>query len=138
MSRTNPPTGAFAQSDAGSPSWEDNDCAVRAMVSATGRRYEECHALLKAAGRKDRKATAGRVLGAALGLHFVRTGYRAGVISYKDSRPTFAQLSRKLGKGIYIVFVTDHFLALVDGVHVDQCPSLYKPRARCHGYWKVA
>lgn len=137
MPRKQPPTGAFSVSDAGRYSWEHNDCAVRAMADATGKPYAECHALLKAAGRKDRSGTYEATVTKALGVPFTRTGRRAWGYRAKDTRPTAAKLMRELPKGNYIVFVTGHFFALVDGVHLDMADSLYRPRSRVHGYWEV-
>jgi hypothetical protein len=52
-------------------------------------------------------------------------------------RPTAARFIRENPQGRFIVFVTGHFFALVDGVHVDAHASLYRPRARLWGYWQI-
>jgi len=136
--RKAPPEGRFSLSDAGRFSWERNDCSVRAMAEATGRTYEQCHAALKDAGREDLGGCRAAVLTQALGLPFVTTGREAQARGFQDSRPTAAKFIREHLQGVYIVFVTGHFFALVNGVQLDMGVGLYKPRSRCWGYWKVS
>ncbi len=133
-----PPEGRFSLSDAGRFYWERNDCSVRAMAEATGRSYEECHAALKKAGREDLAGCRAAVLSQALGLPFETTGREAQARGFRDTRPTAAQFIREHLQGVYIVFVTGHFFALVNGVQLDMGVGLYKPRSRCWGFWTVS
>lgn len=125
-----PPTGAFSAADLSDRfSWETRDCAVVSVRTACRISYEVAHALLKANGREDRQATFGKTLSAALGIRYQSRS--------RGPRPTAAQFIREKPEGRYIVFVTDHYFALVDGVQVDADPSLYRPRARLWGYWEI-
>jgi hypothetical protein len=133
-----PPEGRFSLTDAGRFSWERNDCSVRAMAAATGRSYDACHATLKDAGREDLGGCRAAVLSQALALPFVTTGREAQARGFPDTRPTAAKFIRENPTGTYIVFVTGHFFALVNGVQLDMGMGLYKPRRRCWGYWKIS
>jgi hypothetical protein len=136
--RKAPPEGRFSLTDAGRYSWERNDCSVRSMAVATGRSYEDCHAALKAAGRQDLAGCRAAVLSQALGLPFQITGREAQGRGCPDTRPTAARFIREHASGIYIVFVTGHFFAVVNGVQMDMGVGLYKPRSRCWGFWAVS
>lgn len=136
--RTAPPEGRFSLTDAGRFNWERNDCSVRAMAAATGRTYEQSHAALKVAGRENLRGCRAAVLTQALGLPFETTGIEAKARGFPDTRPTAAKFVREHTTGIYIVFVTGHFFALVNGVQLDMGVGLYKPRSRCWGFWKVS
>lgn len=132
LTQRKPPTGAFSAADLSDRfAWENRDCAVVSLSNACGMPYEQAHALLKAHGREDLKATYGKTISAALGVRYQS-------MSRGARRPTAARFIRENPKGRFIVFVTGHFFALVDGVHVDADPSLYRPRARLWGYWPVA
>jgi hypothetical protein len=129
--RRKPPSGAFSAANlADRFAWENRDCAVVSLSNACGIPYEQAHALLKAHGRQDLKATYGMTISAALGIRYQS-------MSRGERRPTAARFIRENPKGRFIVFVTGHYFALVDGVHVDADPSLYRPRARLWGYWPV-
>jgi hypothetical protein len=136
--RKAPPEGRFSLTDAGRFSWERNDCSVRSMSAATGRSYDACHKALKDAGREDLGGCRAAVLSQALGLPFVSTGREAQARGFPDTRPTAAKFIREHPTGIYIVFVTGHFFALVSGLQLDMGVGLYKPRRRCWGCWKVS
>ena len=129
--RRKPPRGAFSAVNlADRFPWENRDCAVVSLSAACGVPYEEAHALLKAHGRADASATYGKTISAALGIRYQS-------MSRGPRRPTAARFIRENPTGTFIVFVTGHFFALVDGVHVDADPSLYRPRARLWGYWPI-
>lgn len=128
--RRKPPSGAFSAANlADRFPWENRDCAVVSMSTACGIPYEQAHALLKQHGRQDLKATYGMTISAALGIRYQSMS--------RVRRPTAAQFIREHKKGRFIVFVTGHYFALVDGVQVDADASLYRPRARLWGYWQV-
>lgn len=59
---------------------EKNDCAVIAVTIATGKSYEEVHALMQALGRESGKGTPVPIIEKtilALGFRFKRWGYNA-------------------------------------------------------------
>jgi hypothetical protein len=109
---------------------EDNDCAVRALASATRVSYAEAHRALAAVGRHPRDGTYWRQLTAALeklavayaapyGLPFSTSNARVGL----NTRQFKAQHS-----GRWIVSLPRHFTALADGDYSDYVATL--PRAR--------
>lgn len=125
-----PPAGAFTKTDAGRDPAEKADCAVRALAIASGMPYAEAHALLKAAGRGDRCATYGRTVSKAVGRPMALAS------TYHADRPTFAQWLREHPKGRFMVFVTGHYFAVIDGVQWDMNPKMYSPRTSVHGHWE--
>lgn len=126
-----PPSGAFSAADLSDRfAWERRDCAVVSLSAACAIPYDKAHALLKQHGREDLKATYGKTISEALGLRYQS-------MSRGVRRPTAARFIRENPQGRFIVFVTGHFFALVDGVHVDAHASLYRPRARLWGYWQI-
>lgn len=130
MVKKKPPTGAFSTLDLSDRfSWETRDCAVVSVCTACDIPYEKAHALLKANGREDRRPTYGKTVSAALGVRYQSLS--------RVRRPTAAQFIRENPNGRFIVFATDHFFALVNGVHMDADASLYRPRVRLWGFWPV-
>lgn len=128
--KKSPPTGAFSTLNLSDRfPWENRDCAVVSLSTACGIPYEKAHALLKEHGRGDGKPTYGKTVSAALGIRYQSLS--------RVRRPTAAQFIRENPRGRFIVFATDHFFALIDGVHMDADASLYRPRARLWGYWPV-
>lgn len=121
------PAGAFSVHNAGRFSWERNDCSVRAVALALKMPYAEAHARLKAAGRPDGKGCYASAVTIATGIKYIRA-----------PRITAAQFMREHPNGIYIVFVTGHFFALINGQQLDMGEALYRPRQRLWGYWEVA
>jgi hypothetical protein len=86
---------------------ESNDCSVRAVANASGKTYEECHAIMKALGRKD---------GQFMGMRMAAAGaMRAGgQLFITESLNDY-----RLRQGKYVVFVPQHCFALLDGEIVD-------------------
>ena len=126
---------------AGQQSVQRNDCATRAAVNATGIDYTQCDSILSKHGKKQNKGTAaGTVLKAytELGLNLISvhgTTHRAGVYR-RVSRSlgldkqcsdglergiSFGKLidSGKLKNGKYVVVVTGHAVAVIDGTPID-------------------
>lgn len=132
MTTKAPPKGAFSPINVGGFSWEKDDCAVLALSVACGMPYPSAHALLKAHGRKDRDGTYGKTVSAALGLPYISARPLGSRL-----RPTYAQWLEAHREGTYVVFVTGHFFAVVDGVQHDSHQSLYRPRTRVYGYWRI-
>lgn len=94
---------------------EWNDCAVKAVAVAAGVPYAEAHALLKAAGRRDRRGMKNtlykdvlRALGLALEPVKVPPCTRRTLVD--RLRPT----------GTYLVRVRGHVFCVKDGVQVDR------------------
>jgi hypothetical protein len=86
---------------------ESNDCSVRAVANASGKSYSECHAVMKALGRKGCQLMDIRM--AAAGC--MRAGGSLLIIeSLSDYR---------LKQGKYVVFLPQHCFALINGEIVD-------------------
>lgn len=114
---------------------EANDCTVRALANAKNIEYETAHDLLKSFGRKDRKGCPARVWAAAYrqaGLALVgvygktcraRSLARVeGVEARKGT--TLGTLLPSLGAGRFVVLITAHALAVIDGQVIDKFGSL--------------
>jgi hypothetical protein len=109
---------------------EKNDCTVRALANAGGIDYADAHVLLKKHGRRNHcgakfttmhkaYADAGFVLDSVHGT----TG-QARFVAYFTKRKaqegvTLGKLLPKLAFGEYIVNVTGHALAVVNGKIID-------------------
>ncbi len=111
---------------------EANDCAVRAVAAATGRPYDEVHALFKTAGRGDARRTPTSITWDVLkqlgfrteqrfSQHFIAQypGSHARVLkSVTTHHPDRFPGAWKNGK-TYLMFTPGHILAVVDGVNHD-------------------
>lgn len=111
---------------------ERNDCAVRAVAAATGRPYDEVHALFSAEGRRDARRTPVSITWAVLKQLGFRTecrherefiaqypGSHARVLkSVTTHHPDRFPGAWKNGK-TYLMFTPGHILAIVDGVNHD-------------------
>jgi len=118
---------------------ESCDCVVRSMANASGMPYDEAHAIAKKYGRKNRKgATIFTMIAAYKEAGFkVRSTHGTSAISSYTSRVTGAgresgvtlgKLLPTLSKGKYIVNVTGHALAVVDGKIIDTFDNSAKKR----------
>lgn len=106
---------------------ENNDCVVCAIANVTDAPYREVHALLKKAGRKDRKGFhTYRFFGERrieLGHTFVACG--SAELTHKwhsTSAPTKVTLSRfakQNPKGKFLVTIAHHALCVLNGVIVE-------------------
>lgn len=91
---------------------EANDCAVLAIVFATGCKYEEAHNAMQQAGRKNGTSAYGSQLPKALRLLGWKSLWR---VPKKSRRVTVARLLLEFGMNTRsIVLVKDHALALVE------------------------
>lgn len=109
---------------------EHRDCTVKALSVAKGIPYDEAHKVLKAWGRKNRCGAKFSVLHNAYTEHgfkvmgvFGKTK-RARHVSRVIDAPIQAGMTLKTfkktyTKGSYIVCVTGHAVAVVDGVQAD-------------------
>ena len=109
---------------------ENNDCVVRAMTIATGKSYDEMHALFKSHGRRNKCGTPFGVINAALAclglpqLTRIDTDYRLVCGRYttrrqETSRPTLARFVSEHREGTYMVIIRGHAFAVIDGVQYD-------------------
>lgn len=113
---------------------EKNDCTVRALANVTGLSYDECHARMKEAGRKDctgadaeyyfdvymqSGAKQGYVVGKtnkALWIRRIFPDYKH--IKGMTVRTLVEELQDKRGR--YIAVTEGHALAIVDGFIIDK------------------
>lgn len=114
---------------------ERNDCTVRALANAKNIEYETAHALLKKHGRKDAKGCSQKVWALAyrgagmtlVGVYGKTLRARClarleGVESRKGT--TLGTLLPSLGTGRFVVLITAHALAVIDGQVIDKFGSL--------------
>lgn len=111
---------------------ERNDCAVRAVAAATGRGYDEVHAMFKAEGRRDAARTPNSMIWAVLkqlGFRTERRVDRDFIVQYPGSHATALKSVTthhpdrfpavwQDGK-TYLMFTPGHILAIVNGTNHD-------------------
>jgi uncharacterized protein (DUF3084 family) len=109
---------------------ETNDCTVRALANAADIAYDTAHAVLKKHGRKDRKGATFKTLHAAYeecGFRLVKVcgdGKRSRFAAHHTAARwvdgiTFGKLVTQLPYGEYIINVTGHAVAVVNGKVID-------------------
>lgn len=114
---------------------EANDCTVRALANAKNIEYEAAHSLLKSLGRKDRKGCIARVWAVAyrdagltlVGVYGKTRRARSlarleGVEARKGT--TLGTLLPSIASGRFIVMITGHAIAVLDGQVIDRFASL--------------
>lgn len=113
---------------------EDNDCAVRSLVHATGLDYETCHEVCKKAGRKYHTGIEirwyrkpGWFLSEGKRFIFQEIKFPAVVATRRMNPPDFV---KQFPKGRYILNEGAHVEAAVDGV-------IYDDRLRTHKKHKL-
>ena len=109
---------------------ESSDCTVRALANAAEIPYDVAHSVLKKHGRKDRKGATFATLHAA----YEECGFRLTKICGDGKRSrfaarhtgaewvegiTFGKLVDQLKYGEYIINVTGHAVAVVNGKVID-------------------
>ena len=110
---------------------ERNDCTVRALANATGVAYDAAHALAKHFGRPDRKGLFTHLahdLYIAAGFKCLGTYGRsrrtAAIARHRavtnHSGMTLEKAMLMMQKGRFVVMVTGHALAVVDGKIIDK------------------
>jgi len=93
---------------------ENNDCAVRALASATSKPYSEAHRALALEGRKNGQGVEwDKILPAARALGF-------NVDQCHLKAKTVATAPRKYPQGRYILILKRHGVAMVNGVVLDE------------------
>lgn len=107
--------------------WEHNDCAVQAIAIATGRGYLETRADLEKEGRTRRGGTPTHVMARVIGHHGV-----------SPARVTFQSWASAHQSGRYVVVITGHAFAFINGHRYDFTPESAAPRSIVRHYWRVA
>jgi hypothetical protein len=109
---------------------ERNDCTVRALANATGMAYSEAHSLLSKHGRKFKCGAFFMVyhrayLEAGLALQGIYGSTRRARIASSRANVTagagitIGRMLPRLQQGRYVVLITGHALAVVDGRIID-------------------
>ena len=109
---------------------EERDCTVRALANSTGIVYGNAHDILKQHGRKDKSRCSNKVWHEAYtntGLSLIgiygttksamRISKRLNIAAYKGI--TLGRILPTLTNGSYIVIITGHALAVVNGNIID-------------------
>ena len=109
---------------------ESNDCTVRALANTTGMAYSEAHALLSKHGRRFKRGAffpsyykayleAGLKLVGVYGT--TRRARSAGNTANVTPGPgiTLGRMLPRLQSGRYIVLITGHATAVIDGKLID-------------------
>lgn len=97
---------------------EYRDCTVRALTIATGREYADCHAAMKAQGRKNRRGSSVYAMVAAskaLGYHMTALAPRT--VRAKTMRTI--ERDSAVSSGNFIVAMAGHVGAVQDGKVID-------------------
>ena len=110
---------------------EHNDCNVRAMANALGMNYRQAHAYHKKQGRKNRGGTSGSVVKQfaedyAKRAFIVKNKYNSFIpdipkVTGEDLPKTVNQFTKdkRFSKGRFVVYVSGHAVAVVDGKTQD-------------------
>ena len=101
--------------DASAERKEHNDCAVRAVTIVTGLDYQTVHAAFIEAGRKPRKGTPRGVTREAC----KRLGYQWEPVQVRAKTAITAERDPVLRSGRFVVGMTRHLAAMVDGQLID-------------------
>lgn len=94
---------------------ETRDCAVKAVAFSCDISYEEAHAALKAAGRKNNKGTPNHLTRKVLKQQGFKTE------KYEHRAKTVRTLARELRfvRGTFLVWTRGHILCIKDGKVMD-------------------
>lgn len=109
---------------------EQKDCTVRALSNAKNIAYHNAHAILSKYGRKPKKGCTAAVWHRAytdagmvcLGVYgtTMSARYTARIVGMQANKGiTLGRLVASLPMGKYIVIITGHALAVVDGKIID-------------------
>ena len=98
---------------------ETKDCTVKALTAATGLSYDECHAALAKTGRRNRKGcqwwSQGPKAAESLGYNMRRMDRS----EYRAKTMITAGKDRALRSGRFVIQVSRHVAAVVDGTVID-------------------
>lgn len=129
----------FRQSDAGRGASrrprQGNDCTVVALAHATGRPYDQCYDALKAAGRKSGRRFDLRAWSRTATFQGWRLVWRPFPAVKGHSRVNPATFALKHRQGRYILRVSKHVLACVDGIVLDATRP--DPHRCVYGAWEL-
>ena len=114
---------------------ETNDCTVRALANARGMPYTEARSVLAKHGRRRGRSAVSKVWHPAytecamdlVGVYGATKRARiVGRLLGVEPGPgmTLGTLLPRIGPGRFIVMVTGHALAVVDGKIIDQGPCM--------------
>jgi hypothetical protein len=133
---------------------ESNDCAVRAVAASTGYSYDDCHAFLALHGRKPRRGTSTALIlnerkaegqFPELGFCVTHVGGQFPPATVRDNgdklsdggtwfRGTLRSFCRRFPTGSYLVCVSQHALAVKDGIILDHT---FSDLRRVRNAWRV-
>jgi len=120
---------------------ESRDCVVRALSLAFNKPYLDVHAACARVGRKKHRGMKMFEIDAVLRL---LTGDYGNTLKrtskYRlDSHPrlTFAQFAAKYPKGRFVIVMSGHALALIDGVYHDMERAAVGARCRVWAFFEV-
>lgn len=107
------------------------DCVIRALTKATGKEWATVFDELVPIARElqcmpNSKASYQRYL--------IENGFTYQGISNKkgSKRPTVDRFAKDHPKGVYVLVVANHLVAVVDGIYYDTWDSGFKS---LYGYW---
>lgn len=122
---------------------ETNDCAVRALAIATQTPYAEVHKNLKAKGRRDRRGTKLAWITEAVkqlapgSEEIVPSSISSCGSRFRISYPNLSDTLRKYREGRYVIVVTGHAIAVIDGI-VHDSGQIKGGRSRVRRIYRVA
>lgn len=107
---------------------DNNDCAVRALSTATGISYAECSEMFQLAGRRK---DCGTPWSYAVNVH-----EGIGLVKIKTYRETINQFVAAHPAGAFVVYIHGHAIAVVDGI-IHDWQHTTGPRHQVWGAWAV-
>jgi len=116
---------------------EHNDCAVIATSVAVNKPYDAVHAVYAAAGRKHRRGSTITMMDESL-ANLAAAADTARPAKARQGGVTLAQWIAAHRTGRYVVAVTGHAIAVIDGVIHDWGRATSGPRKRVLYSWDVS
>lgn len=109
---------------------ERRDCAVRSLAIASGLTYTGAYKLCAEAGRHARRGFHN--------LRFIQVLRRTGFRECANLKgATIADALPALTHGRFVLYVSGHFMAVVEGVHMDMLNCLESKRRRIRWVYKL-
>ena len=148
---------AYSSFDSNLAKNEKNDCFVRALAVATGSAYETAHEKAKSSfGRPDKKGTENLMITTQM-LKAEDEGLKIGDIKYSvkvlgksrthntyklygesiQRKKTVKSFIKDNPKGNFILTVSKHALAIIDGKLVDNKGEEFRPTRKVDGAYKI-
>ena len=136
---------------------ENNDCFVRALAAATDQDYDTTHEVVKTKfDRKSKKGTENLMITTQM-LKAEEEGLKIGDIKYSvkvlgksrthntyklygehiQRKKTVKSFIKDNPKGNYILTVSKHALAIIDGKLVDNKGEEFRPTRKVDGAYKI-